>query len=69
VTAKGGVIEEVAGHEAGPAAGQATAQTPAAKSSGGASKGLGIAALIVGALGLVLAVVALLALRRTRTAA
>jgi hypothetical protein len=69
VTAKGGVIDEVAGHEAGPAAGQATAQTPAAKSSGGASKGLGIAALIVGALGLVLAVVALLALRRARTAA
>jgi uncharacterized protein YcnI len=69
VTAKGGVIEEVAGHEAGPEAGQATGQTPAVKSSGGASKGLGIAALVVGALGLVLAVVALLAVRRTRTAA
>jgi uncharacterized protein YcnI len=69
VTAKGGVIEEVAGHEAGPEAGQATAPTAAAKSSGGASQGLGIAALIVGALGLVVAVVALLAARRARTAA
>jgi periplasmic copper chaperone A len=69
VTAKGGVIEDIAGHEAGPEAGQSTAPTTALKPSSGASKGLGIAALIVGALGLVLAVVALLAVRRARTAA
>jgi uncharacterized protein len=69
VTAKGGVIEDIAGHEAGPETGQSTAPTTTVKSSSGASKGLGIAALIVGALGLVLAVVALLAVRRARTAA
>src|SRR5579862_162972 len=59
VTAKGGVIEDVAGHEAGPEAAQpgasgSTATTPSAvgaKSSSGASKDLGVAALIVGALG------------------
>ena len=69
VTAKGGVIEEVAGDEAGPAAGQ-TASSPASappasatKSSGGASKGLAIAALIVGALGLILGLSALLVAR------
>ncbi len=74
VTAKGGLIEEVAGHEAGPEAGQAaTSQskpapsTAVAKSSSGASKGLGIAALILGALGL-LAGVAALAISRRRTA-
>ncbi|HWY90209.1 MAG TPA: YcnI family protein [Solirubrobacteraceae bacterium] len=61
VTAKGGVIQDVAGEEAGPAAGQtagtapAPASTPAVvrSTSGGASKGLGIAALILGALGLI----------------
>jgi uncharacterized protein YcnI len=74
VTAKGGVIEDVAGHEAGPEAGQtgASQSTPAApstaasKTTSGASKGLGIAALIVGALGLLLALGALLAVRRGR---
>ncbi len=73
VTAKGGLIEEVAGHEAGPEAGQsaasssASAPATATKSSSGASKGLGIAALIIGALGLLIGLIALAAARRTRT--
>ena len=74
VTAKGGVIQDVAGHEAGPEAGQAPSQsasgaltTPLVKPSGGASKGLGLAALIVGALGLLIGLGALLATRRART--
>jgi uncharacterized protein len=77
ITAKGGLIEDVAGDEAGPTAGQApagqSASTPAAttttakQSSNGASKGLGIAALIVGALGLIAGAAALVASRR-RTA-
>jgi uncharacterized protein YcnI len=72
VTATGGLIEEVAGHEAGPEAGQTGASsstlasaTPAAESSSGASKGLGIAALILGALGLVVGLAALAAARRS----
>jgi uncharacterized protein YcnI len=76
VTAKGGVVQEVAGDEAGPqagATGSSAASTPASASSsssnGGASKGLAIAALVVGILGLAGAVVALLALRRTRSSA
>ncbi len=71
VTAKGGVIQEIAGAEAGPEAGQTAgssspaASTPAvAQSSGGASKGLGIAALILGALGLIAGLAALAAARR-----
>jgi uncharacterized protein YcnI len=69
VTAKGGVIEDVAGGEAGPQAGQsgsASAPAPAAASSsgGGASEGLAVTALIVGALGLVAGLAALLATRR-----
>ena len=75
MTAKGGVIQDVAGHEAGPEAGQtgasqstpATHSTAVAKSSAGASKGLGLAALIIGALGLIAGLVALLMARRTRT--
>jgi periplasmic copper chaperone A len=75
VTAKGGVIQDIAGDEAGPEAGQTAASpspsapTPAtAKStSSGASKGLGIAALILGALGLIAGLAALAASRR-RTA-
>jgi uncharacterized protein YcnI len=72
VTAKGGVIEDIAGDEAGPEAGQ-TAASPAAsstapavvKSSGdGASKGLGVLALIVGAFGLIAGLAALAASRR-----
>jgi uncharacterized protein YcnI len=71
VTAKGGVIQDIAGDEAGPEAGQAADSTstpaPAAAtstSSGGASKGLGIAALILGALGLIAGLGALAASRR-----
>jgi periplasmic copper chaperone A len=71
VTAKGGLIEEVAGDEAGPAAGQtaATGSPPSANSStakpsGGASEGLGITALILGALGLLAGLAALAASRR-----
>ncbi|MFI4992165.1 MAG: YcnI family protein [Solirubrobacterales bacterium] len=73
VTAKGGVIEDIAGHEAGPEAAQTAqsqstpAQTPAATkpASSGASKGLGIAALILGALGLLAGLGALAASRRS----
>ncbi len=67
VTTRGGAIEDVAGAEAGPEAGHAGAQpaTATTTSSGGeASQGLAIAALIVGALGLLAGVAALLALRR-----
>jgi uncharacterized protein YcnI len=73
VTAKGGLIEEVAGEEAGPGAGQTSAghfppiAIPAAAKSGRAvGKGLSIAALIVGALGLVIGLVALVTSRRGR---
>lgn len=67
VTAKGGVIEDIAGAEAGPEAGQTTgsssASTPApaaaVKPSSAASKGLALAALILGALGLIAGVGAL----------
>ncbi|MCW3020193.1 MAG: nuclear export factor [Solirubrobacterales bacterium] len=76
VTAKGGVIQDIAGDEAGPEAGQTGAVTPAhsttpaaAKSATtGASKGLAIAALIVGALGLITGIAALAASRRRRAA-
>jgi uncharacterized protein YcnI len=69
VTARGGVIEDVAGAEAGPAAGQgggtaAAASTPAPAGSGGASEGLAIAALALGALGLLVGLVALARTRR-----
>jgi uncharacterized protein YcnI len=77
ITAAGGVIEDVAGKEAGPEAGQTGAgqSTPAAsgtavtKPSGGASKGLGVTALIVGALGLLIGLGALLVARGARTTA
>jgi uncharacterized protein YcnI len=75
VTAKGGVIEELAGDEAGPTAGESAASqatavpSPAvAKTSGGASKGLAIAALILGALGLLTGLGALASTRRNRAA-
>jgi uncharacterized protein YcnI len=74
VTAKGGVIQDVAGEEAGPAAGQTaaasvSAASPAATSQGeasgsGASKGLTLSALIVGVLGLLAGVGALASARR-----
>jgi hypothetical protein len=72
VTAKGGVVEEVAGHEAGPEAGQGTStgtSAPAVTHTTGASKGLGVAALIVGILGLIVALGALLTVRRARSPA
>jgi periplasmic copper chaperone A len=76
VTAKGGLVEEVAGHEAGPEAGQApagraqssTAPAEAKQPSAGASKGLGIAALILGALGLLAGLVALARTKRSGVA-
>jgi periplasmic copper chaperone A len=78
-TAKGGVIEDIAGGEAGltpgeaPAAQSARVSTPASssvmKSSGGISEGLGITALILGALGLLAGIAGLAAARRSRTAA
>ena len=61
-TAKGGVIQDVAGGEAGPAAGQTGATTATASSSN--SKTLAIIALIVGALGLILGGAALATSRR-----
>lgn len=71
VTATGGVIEDVAGDEAGPTTGetgasQSTAAPSAtvAKAGAGASKGLAIAALLVGALGLTVGLAALLFARR-----
>jgi uncharacterized protein YcnI len=76
VTAKGGVIEDIAGDEAGPEAGH-TAGSPSAagpapvatkSSSSGASKGLGIVALILGALGLIVGLGALAASRRKASA-
>lgn len=81
ITAKGGVIEDVAGGEAGPTpgetpTGQGVAVTPASTSSnaaastpGGASKGLAITALVLGALGLIAGVGGLLSARRARSAA
>jgi uncharacterized protein YcnI len=74
VTQKGGVIEDVAGTEAGPGSPQSTSQPVSASSSTkssskGASKGLGIAALVVGIVALIAGLIALaLALgRRSRT--
>lgn len=72
VTAKGGVIQDIAGDEAGPEAGQtgsgqsapATTPAPVKTPSSGASKGLALAALILGALGLIAGLAALAATRR-----
>jgi uncharacterized protein YcnI len=70
VTAKGGAIEDLAGEEAGPTPGQtagsstSAAGQAAATTTGGASKGLAVAALIVGALGLLAGLAALIASRR-----
>jgi uncharacterized protein YcnI len=72
VTAKGGVVQEIAGDEAGPTAGEtaagqsATAPAPAAKPSGGASEALAVAAFVVGAVGLLTALIALAASSRNR---
>jgi uncharacterized protein YcnI len=75
ITPKGGVIEDVAGAEAGPTPGEvpgaaAASSAPRARSSSsGASEGLAIAALILGALGLIAGLAALTGSRRTRRAA
>jgi periplasmic copper chaperone A len=81
VTAKGGVIEDVAGGEAGPTPGEtptaqgaavapaSTSSNAAASTPGGASKGLAITALVLGALGLIAGVGGLLSARRARSAA
>ncbi len=72
VTARGGVLQDLAGREAGPEAGQipgaggAGQTTAAAASKAGASKGLAVAALVVGALGLALALAALVLAPRRR---
>jgi len=71
ITAKGGVLQDIAGDEAGPTPGElpgaeaATSSSSTSSSSDGASKGLGIAALIVGALGLLAGGTALVRSRRT----
>jgi uncharacterized protein YcnI len=69
VTAEGGVLQDVAGSETAPPSPTAEA-APAGESTGSssgdsASKGLGIAALIVGALGLLAGGAALVRSRRT----
>jgi uncharacterized protein len=67
VTAKGGAIEDLAGDEAGPVAGQAATgvrASPAAKPAAGASNALAIAALAIGVLGLLTGAGALAATRR-----
>jgi uncharacterized protein YcnI len=75
ITAKGGLVEEVAGNEAGPTPGQTPAGQSAptapvsASSSGGASDGLAITALVVGVIGLIAGVGGLLTARRVRSAA
>ncbi len=75
VTAAGGVLQDVAGSEAEPpvpgeAASSESAGTPASSDSGDkASKGLGIAAMAVGALGLIVGGAALLRSRRGGKAA
>ncbi len=73
VTARGGVIQDIAGEEAGPQAGQTGGSTSthapttgAAASGSGTSKGLGVTALILGALGLITGLGALAASRRKR---
>lgn len=67
VTAKGGAIEDLAGEEAGPAAGQAERaggpHTTAAPSNDG-SEDLAIAALAIGVLGLLVGALALVGRKR-----
>jgi uncharacterized protein len=77
VTAKNGVLQDVAGSETGPPAGGAAGNSaPAAsvtrvvqKASSGASKGLAITALIVGILGLLAGGAGLFLARRARATA
>jgi uncharacterized protein YcnI len=65
VTAEGGVLQDVAGSETAPPSPSAGSETTSSSSSDSASKGLGIAALIVGALGLLAGGAALIRSRRT----
>ncbi len=66
VTDANGVLQDVAGSEAGPPAiDQLPSSGGSSSSSGGASKGLGITALVVGALGLLAGGIALLRTRRS----
>lgn len=71
ITAKGGVLQDIAGGEAGPTPGEApgteatSSGSNSSSSGGGASKGLAIAALIVGALGLLAGGAALIQSRRS----
>jgi hypothetical protein len=73
VTAKGGVVEELAGDEAGPTAGETAVSATAAStsashsSSSGSDEGLAIAALVVGALGLLVGGIALIRVRAAGT--
>ncbi len=68
VTAEGGVLEDVAGSETAPpspsGASSESGESSSSSSSNSASKGLGIAALIVGALGLLAGGTALVRSRR-----
>jgi uncharacterized protein len=70
VTAEGGVLQDVAGSETAPpnpssaSAEEGEVSSSSSSSSDGASKGLGIAALIVGALGLLAGGAALIRSRR-----
>jgi uncharacterized protein len=71
VTAEGGAIQDVAGSETAPPSpgaepsGAATTTSSASDDSGGAGEGLAIAALVVGALGLLAGGAALARSRRT----
>jgi uncharacterized protein len=70
ITPAGGQLQDISGTEAGPppqTSSKGSSTKPTASPSKGASKGLGIAALIVGALGLLAAMAALAGPRR-RTA-
>ena len=80
VTAEGGVLQDAAGSEtappspaeggeAGQAAGSEAQASETSSSSGGASKGLAITALVVGALGLLAGGAALVASRRNGSGA
>ena len=71
ITSKGGVIEDVAGDEAGPKPSQASASSAASTTvnANGASKGLAIAAVIVGVLGLVAGLTAIVLTRSARRVA
>jgi uncharacterized protein len=69
VTAEGGVLQDVAGSETAPPTPSSesaeSGESSSGSSSDNASKGLGIAALIVGGLGLIVGAAALVRTRRT----